>query len=199
MTADRAYKKEMTAAKKQSREQLKNWIPLVKTGTASVINIIGDYQFFKEVHEDTHPEIVETYQPIVFFFFVLACIMGMLTLISLLIKGFFPKHKLKAGGANQEGKRDTVYWNIAKRLDSILALETIFEDIPQFTLSALVTYSKGEMTDAALINIVTSAYNFIFNVLDMLHPSDDDDDDDDDDSSKDGSESSATEISKTIP
>jgi hypothetical protein len=63
------------------------------------------------------------------------------------------------------------------RINQILSLEIILEDIPQFILTSLIINEKGLLTPAAAFNITTSAFNFVFNIFDMITPDPDDDDD----------------------
>jgi len=51
---------------------------------------------------------------------------------------------------------------------SVLALEIVLEDIPQFVLTTLVTVEVGQLTPYAVFNITLSAMNFILNLLDMI-------------------------------
>ena len=63
---------------------------------------------------------------------------------------------------------------------SVLALEILLEDIPQFVLTTLITIEVGQLTNYAVFNITLSSMNFALNLLDMIELEDDDEDGDDD-------------------
>ena len=162
----------------------KRWVPLFKTAIASGADIAGDYYFWIKVKEDG-AENLEVYKIPLFVFFIISCIFGGLTIITLLSKGFGcgPQNKTKNGTKNCSFYGCFTFACCVTRLNQILSLEILFEDIPQFILTALVTYEKGLMTPAAAFNVTTSGFNFVFNIFDMItpDPNDQNDDDDDDD------------------
>jgi hypothetical protein len=59
-----------------------------------------------------------------------------------------------------------------KRINWIMGLEMFVEDIPQVVLTTMVLHAKrgGVWSPVAVFNVTTSAFNFTFNVLDMLMP-----------------------------
>ena len=67
---------------------------------------------------------------------------------------------------------------ISRWINLVLSMEIILEDIPQFVLTSLVSYEKGLLTPSAVFNMTTSAFNFLFNVLDIIAPNDGGDDGD---------------------
>ena len=59
---------------------------------------------------------------------------------------------------------------------TVLGLEILLEDIPQFVLGALVTNDRGAMSPYIVFTLTTSSFNFILNLLDMIEIEDDADD-----------------------
>ena len=80
-----------------------------------------------------------------------------LTLMSILIKGCCPG---KPGQPNM----------VVNSFGEILAMEILLEDIPQFVLTSLIIVDKGLLTPTGALNMATSAFNFVFNLLDMCEP-----------------------------
>ena len=169
----------------------KRWVPLFKTAIASGADIAGDYYFWIKVKEeaDNGAENLDVYKLPLFVFFIISCIFGGLTIITLLSKGCGcgPQNKTKGGGT----KNCSIYGCLTfaccvTRLNQILSLEILLEDIPQFILTALITYEKGLMTPAAAFNVTTSGFNFVFNIFDMMTPDPDDQNDDNDGDDDDG-------------
>ena len=187
----------------------KRWAPLFKTGLSSAADVYGDWVFYQSIAlRETDSDIVDTYKLPIFVFFVVACVIGVLTLFSLLYKGCFPKPQnvkqkkmqKQAQQQREEASSSKVVGVVVNgnaketstststfacccsclmdHINKILALEIILEDIPQFVLSAMVTYAQGRMTPAAVLNVTTSAYNFVFNIIDMIDPGDDNDEND---------------------
>ena len=66
---------------------------------------------------------------------------------------------------------------LAQKLNQVLVLEIFLADIPQFVLTSLISVEKGTLTSQAVFNIVTSAYNFLYDVLDICDPRDEEDED----------------------
>ena len=60
------------------------------------------------------------------------------------------------------------------RINFLLGFEMFIEDIPQFALTTMVLYDRrgGEWSPVAIFNVTTSAFNFTFNILDILMPLD---------------------------
>lgn len=148
----------------------KTWVPLIKIAVSSSADIYGDWLFYRSVIKDENRDISDKYALPVQIFFYVAVAMGVLTIGSLLVKG-------SCSAKNPDyAQKPTAWGAIVRFVRKVLALEILLEDIPQFVLSALVTYDRGAMTGKTIINITTSAYNFVFNILDMLDVHDDDDD-----------------------
>lgn len=52
-------------------------------------------------------------------------------------------------------------------------MELILEDIPQFVMTAWITYENGRsLTPYAVFNLTTSSFNFVLNLLDMIEVDD---------------------------
>mmetsp|Transcript_3609 Transcript_3609/g.7973 ORF Transcript_3609/g.7973 Transcript_3609/m.7973 type:complete len:188 (-) Transcript_3609:319-882(-) len=177
----------MWCCETSTRSLSKRWAPLVKTAVASVGDIYGDWVFYQSIAlRETDSDIVDTYKLPILVFFVVACVMFTLTLFYLLHKGCSPQprniEQNNIRAQQQQQQRDGVHktssssWfsYLMGHVNTVLVLEILLEDIPQFVLSALVHYAQGQkMTPAVLLNITTSAYNFVFNILDIIDPGDD--------------------------
>ena len=107
---------------------------------------MADWFFYADINASTDPAL-EKYKLYLFIFFIISASMGGLTLLSLLAEGFCSTPKIKKAR----------HW--------ILHGEMLLGDVPQFVLTSLIIYDQGELTLEAALNIVTSAYNFIFDIL----------------------------------
>jgi len=158
------------------KEIRKTWVPLIKIALSSGADIVGDWVFYDRILKDTDTA-VEKYELPLLIFFIVSCIMGALTICTLLCKGFCPRHQLpSSSNSTPDDRRFKTLAFIARWTNLVLSMEIILEDIPQFVLTSLVSYDKGLLTPSAVFNITTSAFNFLFNVLDMITPDDDGDD-----------------------
>jgi hypothetical protein len=162
----------------------KRWVPLIKTAVASGADIGGDYIFYSQI-KSLNNDNLKVYELPLFIFFIVACIFGGLTIITLLCKGCCPQNKnvKKMRGRNSEevvpNQGRLSLSCCVNRINHFLYLEILLEDVPQFILTTLIMKERGLLTPAAAINIATSAYNFIFNIFDMITPDPIDDDDSD--------------------
>jgi len=162
----------------------RTWVPLLKTAAASGADIWGDYTFYKSTSIDNNVNL-EVYELPLFIFFIVSCVMGGLTIFTLICKGCCPQnqHAKKMRSQGKEVAKDCSLMGClsftccVNRINQILSLEIILEDIPQFILTSLIINEKGLLTPAAAFNITTSAFNFVFNIFDMITPDPDDDDD----------------------
>ena len=109
----------------------KRWIPLFKTAIASGADIAGDYYFWRKVKEDG-AENLDVYKLPLFIFFIISCIFGGLTIITLLSKGCGcgPQNKTKNGTKNCSIYGCLTFACCVNRLNQILSLEILLEDIP---------------------------------------------------------------------
>jgi hypothetical protein len=101
---------------------------------------------------------LEKYESYLFIFACISSGMGLLLLLSFLYTGCGQKDK-------NTTKKDAPF---TKLLKTILGLEILLEDIPQFILGALITHDLGNATPEVVFTWTTSAYNFILNLLDMI-------------------------------
>ena len=155
----------------------KTWVPLIKIALASGADIVGDWVFYNRISKDAEPA-VEKYELPLFIFFIVACIMGGLTIFTLLCKGCCHS----SSSSSSSAKNKSMLGNcltlacLIQRINQVLAFEILLEDIPQFVLTSLISYEKGLLTPSAVFNMTTSAFNFLFNVLDIVEPDNDDGD-----------------------
>jgi len=148
-----------TSSTKSMTSLRKTWAPLIKIAVASSADVFGDWNFYRSVTVlETDPDIRDKYALSILIFFCVSIVMSGLTILSVLCKGCC---------GNKENR-------ITRNLNRVLALEILLEDIPQFVLATLVTNDRGLLDTKTLINVITSAYNFVFNILDMLDVCDDD-------------------------
>lgn len=176
------------------RDMRKRWVPLIKIATTSGVDLWGDYTFYSKTALNGA---LDAYQLPLYVFLIIACVMTGLTVATLVCKGCCPNNayvqKLKTGrggggdGMNEDGRRRSSSSSSSRsdtgggggcrpcdffinRINQILSLEILVEDIPQLILTALITQELGVMTPAATFNITTSGFNFVFNILDMVDP-----------------------------
>ena len=161
----------------------KTWVPLIKIAASSGADIVGDWVFYDRISKDTNAAVVEKYELPLFIFFIVSCVMGAMTIFTLLCKGCCAPSSASASASKNNNKNMTGGGGgcltldcISRWINLVLSMEIILEDIPQFVLTSLVSYDKGLLTPSAVFNITTSAFNFLFNVLDMITPDDDGDD-----------------------
>lgn len=132
----------------------KKWVPLVRLAAASIADVIADWYYYDAINKSENEDL-EKYELYLFVFFIVAATMGVLTLISILVKGFSPKSSQS---------------RIVQGINKTLTLEIVLEDIPQFVLSSLITIELGLLTPTAAFNIATSGFNFLINVMEMCEP-----------------------------
>lgn len=105
-----------------------------------------------------------------FFLFVFAWIStGML--VALLLSFVVSAQPGRAASKTQNAPFGTV-------LKTMLGLQMILEDIPQFILGALVRSERGIITPYLVFTWTTSGLNFLLNLLDMIEIENDGTDDD---------------------
>ena len=122
------------------------WAPLSRIAFASIADITADFFYWWSIRESANP-VIEKYQLYVFIFFIVSAVACGLTLLILLFAGCCPNTF------------------VAKQKKRILFFEMLFGDVPQFVLTSLISYEKGELTVEAAFNLVTSAYNFVLDIL----------------------------------
>jgi len=161
------------------RDTRKTWVPLIKLAVASGADIWGDYVFYDRTDLDEDPNL-DKYELPLYVFWIVSCVFGGLTMFTLLAKGCCPSKS----GQNDKGMSSMMSCFtlscLVNRINQVLSMEIICEDIPQFVLTSLISNERGLLTPAAVFNLTTSAFNFLFNILDMVDVGNDEDDDVDD-------------------
>jgi len=170
------------------RETRKTWVPLIKLAVASGADIWGDYVFYDRTDLDEDPNL-DKYEVPLYVFWIVSCVFGGLTLFTLLAKGCCPSKS----GQNEKGEMSTLMscftlQCLVTRINQVLSMEIICEDIPQFVLTSLISNERGLLTPAAVFNMTTSAFNFLFNILDMIGVDVNDEDEDEDDNNDNNNE-----------
>ena len=157
------------------RDARKRWVPLIKIAVASGADIWGDYVFYDRTDLDEDPNL-DKYELPLYIFWIVSCVFGGLTMFTLLCKGCCPSKS----GQNRMSTLMSCFTLrcLVTRINQVLSMEIIFEDIPQFVITSLISNERGLLTPAAVFNLTTSAFNFLFNILDMMDINTDDDDDD---------------------
>lgn len=135
----------------------KIWIPLIKTGAASIANTAGDVNFYASIAEANDPDTNAYIAPLLFFL-VVSVAMLFLSVSVLLFKG-----------THYSGYRKEKH-PIIDKLNHILAAEILFKNVPQYIIVTLCTTSMTDVTPAATLAITTTSFNLLFNVLDILTP-----------------------------
>jgi len=148
------------------KDYRKTWSPLIKTAMTTAASLSGDWFYYVSIRNSTDP-VVKKYDIWLFIFFIVAATMSALTFVTLIIKGCCPGTKGKP----------SMFSCLAQKLNQVLVLEIFLADIPQFVLTSLISVAKGTLTSQAVFNIVTSAYNFLYDVLDICDPRDEEDED----------------------
>ena len=132
-----------------------------KTIMSSIADMYGTWQFYTSVVKKDH-----LYHFWLLVFSVLSTITGVVAIIIVIAK---LRHD---GGDCQDGACQ----KLAKTLPILLwlrwllASEVIAEDLPQIVFSYLSERREdtGELSSEALINLITSLYNLVQNLLDMI-------------------------------
>ena len=152
----------------------KTWVPLVKIAASSLLDLSGDWKFYKAIG-GMDPRIVDKYEGPAYTVFFLGCIMNVLLLFTLLCRGFAPKDR------GLEGPFELCMQHLYKRVSQLLILDIILEDVPEIILTALVKHDKGKLTPALIYNAATCLVHFVVSISDILAPDDEDEDEDEDD------------------
>jgi len=160
---------ESKLAKKKFRAFRRTWVPAVKTITASIADLAGDWLFYYEIVEDRN---LSQYATPTLIFAIIATVMGFATIVGIFVKG--NKSRASSPTSPQQSRF------LSRSIQFLLGAEILVEDIPQFVISSLVLNEKsgGDLSGVAIFNITTSAFNFTFNLLDMFMPLDEEEYDD---------------------
>ena len=156
---------EIEEAAKASREFRRTWVPVIKSTLSSLADVIGDWVFyFRTKNGDDGLDIYE--QPI-YIFCLISSILSGLAIVGIILKN------CSCPCSRRTGVHESVFRkNCLARINWIMGLEMFLEDIPQVALTTMVLYTKrgGVWSPVAVFNVTTSAFNFTFNILDMLMP-----------------------------
>jgi len=143
----------------------KTWIPLLKKMLAVIADIWGSWVFYKETKNDDDVKF-EVYVKPLFVLFIISCILAVVTFNTVICKGM----------CQYAGKRKNRYLGFfCKWMNYILGTESFIHDVPQFIVTAMISNERDELTNVAVFNLATSAFNFIITFLDILTPLNDDD------------------------
>jgi hypothetical protein len=152
--------KEVEETKLQSRAFRRAWVPVIKNVLASGADIIGDWVFYLSTKNGDN--ILDEFETPLYLFCLVSSVFGFLAISGQILNNFpcFTKNESKY-------KKTCM-----KRLNYLLGLEIFCEDIPQMILTALVVLQNngGAWTPVSVFNVTTSAFNFTFNILDMMMP-----------------------------
>jgi len=154
--------REIEEAKKKSRTFRRNWVPVIKNVLSSAADIIGDWVFYFRTKNGAVA--LDEFEAPIYFFCIVSSVLGALAIFSLIMNTF--SCFSKTGNESKFKKQCT------NRIKWVLGFEMFFEDIPQVVLTYLVLHTKngGVWSPVGVFNITTSAFNFTFNILDMLMP-----------------------------
>lgn len=164
---------ELREARKQFRTFRRQWIPALKTITASASDIVGDWVFYRST---TTNRSLNKYEGPLLLFAIVASLMGLATIISILMK-----KTNSNSGFSTSSSTPRQHSFLSRSVTFLLGSEMILEDIPQFILTGLVQNDDERsigLSGPAVFNITTSAFNFTFNLLDMFVPLDEEEYDD---------------------
>jgi hypothetical protein len=143
----------------------RNGIKPAKSLISTTADLASDWIFYLRIQQNG-PEKYELY---LFIFCCVASAMSAFLVISLILNA---RENSKKCRRLKSVKLDS----FGSTVKSVLALEILLEDIPQFVLTTLVTIDIGRLTNYALFNITLSAMNFFLNLLDMIELNDENDD-----------------------
>ena len=143
---------------KRFRKILRTWPPVIKNILSSLVDVVGDWAFYFRVASSDY---ATDLAPWLMAFSIIATILGCLTFTSLIM------HHWKVC-TNMHNVHKTRFETVVNML---LASEMFIEDIPQFILTYLVIARRSDgLSGVAVFNVTTSAFNFVFNTLDILVP-----------------------------
>ena len=153
---------EIEEAGKKSRAFRRRWVPVMKSTISSTADVFGDWIFFLRTKNGDAG--LDEFEAPIYFFCLISSFLGGLSIISIILNNCscFSKNE------NQYKK------SCLRRINWIMGFEMFLEDIPQVVLTIMVLYAKagGAWSPVAVFNVTTSAFNFTFNILDMLMPLD---------------------------
>jgi hypothetical protein len=130
---------------------------------ASGADIAGDWVYYVRV--TTFGSDFDKYDIPLLAFAAVSSLMGALLLWSLYLD-----YRCRCKSKND------VKWG--RLVGTLLGLEMILEDIPQFILTALISAERQSLDPFAVFNLSTSGTNFFLNLLDMIELKEDEDNSD---------------------
>lgn len=139
------------------------WIPAIKNIGASGADVVTDWLFYLRIANDTTGTLEKFVWPL-FAFSVLSTVFLVIVIYAELSERCFP------GCANKclKSRIFCCCCKCMKTMKFIQMLEIIFEDIPQILLSNWVRQEQAGWNTAAIVNIITSAYNIAFDLMSVL-------------------------------
>lgn len=135
----------------------KIWIPLIKTGAASIADTAGDVNFYASITETNDPN-TNVYIDPLRFLLVVSVVMLFLSVGVLFFKGI-----------HYSGNRKEKH-PIIDKINHILAAEILFKNVPQYIIVTICSTKMDDLTPAATLALTTTSFNLFFNVLDMFIP-----------------------------
>ena len=152
--------KEIARQRKKSRALRRIWMPIVKNLLSSASDIVGDWSFyFRVAGGDYAPDLA----PWLMTFSIISSVLGAFALVSLLMDNL-PSCK-KIHSIHKTRFQAVIH--------TVMLSEMFVEDIPQMVLTYVVLNRRlGGLNGVAVFNITTSAFNFVYNGLDILVPLD---------------------------
>ena len=162
------------------------WIPIIKTLLATSVDVATDceYIILSSLHCFIHVDLTvsftsfcqtgafyyqispgdqfDNYEAAVLTIAIISSILGFLTLLQI---------SSEITNCCTDNKRPG-YVGFSNAVTTLLGLEMILEDIPMFVIVTMITNirNNGEWSPVATLKIFTSAFNFTFNLLDILSP-----------------------------
>jgi hypothetical protein len=158
----------------------KKWMPLIKTLFSSAADVASDWFFYNRTRDiQDNPDVVKLHDYL-FAFCCVSSVMFVLVFLSFLSKSQYFSW-VKCFLAPLECVRlplnalfccscfGVKSWT---PLQLVLFLEDFLEDVPQLVLTGMVTVRLGGFSNAAVLNLTTSSFNLIMNIIDKLTPDD---------------------------
>uniref|UniRef100_A0A7S2ETD5 Uncharacterized protein n=1 Tax=Trieres chinensis TaxID=1514140 RepID=A0A7S2ETD5_TRICV len=142
----------------------RKWIPGLSSVFSSASDIFGDWVFyFRTFVQDDDKNISIFHLPL-----LIVCLASTIMFIMTLVN-YCKKSKNEVRLADRVKR----YLFCNKDLEPetlLLILEDIFEDLPQIILTAMIMIRQDGVTPAGVLNITTSVFNFVLNLLTLLEP-----------------------------
>ncbi len=136
---------------------------VVKSTLSSLADVIGDWVFYFRTKNGDDG--LDEFENPIYFFCIMSSVLSGLAVLSIILNNC----SCLSGNSESVFKK-----NCLRRINWIMGFEIFLEDIPQVILTTMVLHEKrgGVWSPVAVFNVTTSAFNFTFNILDMLMPLD---------------------------